>query len=73
MNSIKEKLTKDFAGKANIEFVDIFSDDVQEYSEILKMVDSGLVTLPITLVNNLPRFHGGLNYDDIKELLESRQ
>lgn len=52
-----------------VKFLDILSDDVEKYNDILKMVDSGLVTLPITLLNELPRFHGGLNYEEIKEII----
>lgn len=73
VKAIAEKIEKDFPDKVAVDFLDIFSDDVEEYSEILKMVDGGLVELPITLINSLPRFHGGLNYEDIKETLKSRQ
>ncbi len=51
-------------------FVDILSDDITEYIEILKMVDSGLVSLPVTLINGLPRFHGGLEYQEIREVID---
>lgn len=71
INEIGKKLKADYK-EVDFKFLDILSDDMEEYNEILKMVDSGLVSLPITIINDLPRFHGGLEYQEIKNVIDKK-
>ena len=71
INEIGNRLKADYE-ELEFQFLDILSDNVEEYNEILKMVDGGLVSLPITIINELPRFHGGLEYQEIKDVIEKK-
>lgn len=71
INEIGKKLKADYE-EIDFRFLDILSDDMEEYNEILRMVDSGLVSLPVTIINDLPRFHGGLEYQDIKDVIDKK-
>lgn len=73
VDEIKIRLKLDYPKKEiQLYFLDVQSDDVSKFDEILMMVERGLVSLPITIINGLPRLHGSLEYEDIKDVLDKK-
>jgi len=66
-NFLKDK----FGNAVHFSYVDVQGKGMKKYPGIVKIL--GSVRLPLTVINNEPRFHGGLSMDmiegAIKELL----
>lgn len=61
----------DLNEKVETEFIDVIEDRLEGYDEALKLLEEGY-SLPLTLINGIPRFYGGISnkmlYDAIKSL-----
>ncbi|MCL2336462.1 MAG: hypothetical protein FWC60_03465 [Firmicutes bacterium] len=64
-------LKNDFGDGVNIKFVDVSSAEVNQYPDITPIL--GRVRLPLTVINNEPRFHGGLSAEVITNALKEMQ
>ena len=57
-----------FGDKVEVKFVDVTSEELQDYPEIKEILDK--VRLPLTVINGKPKFHGGLAPDMIADAVE---
>ncbi len=62
---LKEQLVRNFGDVLKFRYVDIRSEEIMEYPEIVKILDQ--VRLPLTVINGEPKFHGGFNFGMIAE------
>jgi hypothetical protein len=62
--TLKEK----FGDKVAVTFIDVISDEFENYPDIKEILDK--VRLPLTVINGKPRFHGGLAPDMITDAVE---
>ena len=62
--TLKEK----FGDKVDFTFIDVVSDEFENYPDIKEILDK--VRLPLTVINGKPRFHGGLAPDMITDAVE---
>ncbi len=60
-------LKKSFGDEVSVKFVDVTTDEIKEYPKIASILPR--VRLPLTVINNEPRFHGGLSAEVISNAL----
>ncbi|WP_027365416.1 hypothetical protein [Desulfotruncus alcoholivorax] len=58
-------LKQNFGDEVNVKFVDVTSEEVQEYPKIVSILPR--VRLPLTVINDEPRFHGGISAEVIAD------
>lgn len=64
---VRNHLSKKFGEKVNFSYVDVQSKGMKKYPGIRKIV--GRVRLPLTVINEEPRFQGGLSLEMIEEAI----
>ncbi len=64
-------LKGDFGDDVTTKFVDVSTEEVNQYPNITAIL--GKVRLPLTVINNEPRFHGGISADVITNALKEMQ
>jgi len=62
-NSLKEK----FGNAVHFSYVDVQGKEMKKYPGIAKML--GTVRLPLTVIDNEPRFQGGLSVEMIENAI----
>ena len=68
---LSSTLKGDFGDDVNIKFVDVSTAEVNQYPNITQILDR--VRLPLTVINNEPRFHGGISAEVITNTLKEMQ
>jgi len=58
-------LKQNFGDEVKVKFVDVTSEELKEYPKISSILPK--VRLPLTVINDEPRFHGGLSAEVITE------
>lgn len=61
-------LKERFGDKVAVTFIDVISDEFENYPDIKEILDK--VRLPLTVINGKPRYHGGLAPDMITDAVE---
>lgn len=56
-----------FGDEVDVKFVDVSTDALKEYPKIESILPR--VRLPLTVINEEPRFHGGISADVISDAL----
>jgi len=64
---VRNHLSKKFGEKVNFSYVDVQSKGMKKYPGIKKIV--GMLRLPLTVINDEPRFQGGLSVEMIEEAI----
>lgn len=64
-------LKNDFGEEVMVKFVDVSSDELNQYPNIASILPR--VRLPLTVINNEPRFHGGISAEVITNALKEMQ
>ena len=64
-------LKGDFGDDITIKFVDVSTDELNQYPNIAGILPK--VRLPLTVINNEPRFHGGISAEVITNALKEMQ
>lgn len=68
-------LLEKFVEVKNFNYVDVKTEKMKEYPEIIKVLPE--VRLPLTVINGKPKFHGGFSFDmiagAISELLQENK
>ncbi len=64
---MKNYLGEKFGSAVKFSYVDVQGKDMKKYSGIAKML--GAVRLPLTVINNEPRFQGGLSLEMIQDAI----
>ncbi|MBM7854273.1 hypothetical protein JOC37_000646 [Desulfohalotomaculum tongense] len=57
-----------YGDAVSIGFVDLMQDDLSPYPEVKKLV--GRFNPPLVVINDEPRFHGGLSVEMISEAVD---
>lgn len=60
----KEELQAKFGERVKCSYIDIMSDEMHEYPDIVKILDQ--VRLPLIALNGKPRFHGGFSLKEVQ-------
>ena len=61
-----------FGSGVSVEYVDVFSERMEDFPSVLRVVDRGNVPLPVIGFNGEAKFAGGISMDMISEELEKR-
>ena len=64
---LKNILEEKFGNGVQFSYVDVQSEEMKGYPGILKIL--GNIRLPLTVLNDEPRFHGGLSMDMIEKAI----
>ncbi len=62
-NSLKEK----FGDSVSFAYVDVQSEEMKNYPKILAILNR--VRLPLTVINDEPRLHGGLSLTRVEQAI----
>ena len=62
---LKKYLVEKFGDKIKFNYVDVQSDEIENYPDVKAMLNS--VKLPLTVINGEPSFHGGFSVMKIAE------
>ena len=60
-----------FGDEVNVKFVDVSTEAVKDYPKIESILPR--VRLPLTVINDEPRFHGGISVEVISDALRDMQ
>jgi len=61
-------LKENFGDKVDVKFVDVSTDELKDYPKIVSILPR--VRLPLTVINEEPRFHGGISAEVISNALQ---
>ncbi len=64
-------LKNDFGDDVTVKFVDVSTEELHQYPNIASILPR--VRLPLTVINNEPRFHGGISVEVISSALREMQ
>jgi hypothetical protein len=64
---VKDHLSKKFGERVNFSYVDVQSKEMKKHPGIKKIM--GGIRLPLTVINDEPRFQGGLSAEMIEEVI----
>ncbi len=64
---LRDYLKEKFGNGVKFSYVDVQSDEMKNYPSILKIL--GMVRLPLTVINDEPRFHGSLSERMIEDAI----
>ena len=67
VEDVRDCLKEKFGNAVHFSYVDVQGKEMKKYPGIAKMLDA--VRLPLTVINNEPRFQGGLSLDMIEEAI----
>lgn len=67
---LKSDLNYNYPSVVSVEYVDLFCDDEENFSEIRELLHQGLISAPVVLINGVPRIHGGIPSGLIKVEVE---
>lgn len=60
-------LKQNFGEEVSVKFVDVTSEEIKDYPKIASILPR--VRLPLTVINDEPRFHGGLSAEVITDAM----
>jgi len=64
---VRDHLSKRFGERVNFSYVDVQNKEMKKHPGIKKIV--GKVRLPLMVINDEPRFQGGLSAEMIEEII----
>ena len=64
---LKNYLEEKFGNAVRFSYVDVQSKEMKKYPSIAKML--GMARLPLIVINDEPRFHGGLSVSSIEDAI----
>ena len=64
---LKNHLEEKFGNAVRFSYVDVQSKEMKKYPGIKEML--GMVRLPLTVINDEPRFHGSLSVNSIEDAI----
>lgn len=64
-------LQESFGDQVKVKFVDVTTEEMKEYPKINSILPR--VRLPLTVINDEPRFHGGISAEVISDALRELQ
>ena len=66
----------DINDRITLQFIDVNEDNLDKYEAVKKLLDSG-ISLPVTAIDGVPRFYGGLSvqmiYEAVTEMGETEK
>lgn len=71
VDDLAEKLRGVFGNGVEIRFIDVMSDEIIEYPDVMQILKR--VSLPLTVIGGKPRFHGGLAMDMIIDAVHEQK
>lgn len=69
VRAVAAALTEEYGQRVVVEYVDIMSGDIKDYPEVLQLVRGGY-GFPLTFINDIPKFAGGLSLPMIKKVID---
>lgn len=67
---LQKEMSHTYPLMVSVEYVDLFMDDENEFSEIRELLRHGAINTPVILINGVPKIHGGIPYSAIKNEIE---
>jgi hypothetical protein len=69
-DELRSDLVRNYASVVSVEYIDLFSDEEESFSEIRELLQQGIIAAPVVLINGVPRIHGGIPSSIIKTEVE---
>ena len=69
-NELRNDLNYNYPSVTSVEYIDLFNDDDEGFTEIRELLNQGIITAPIVLINGVPKIHGGIPSTLIKVEVE---
>lgn len=69
--SLRDALTHRYGDAVVVEYIDIYSDQMQEHPNVLRLLMRGDIAVPIVSLNGEPTFAGGIAQDMIEDELQT--
>ena len=67
---LKSDMDANYPSVVSVEYIDLFSDGEESFPEIRDLLDQGLISAPIVIINGVPKIHGGIPSALIKTEVE---
>ncbi len=68
---LQQSLDYHYPNMVLVEYIDLFLEDDEKFTEVREMLSHGLITLPVILINGKPFIHGGISYKIILDEIEN--
>jgi disulfide oxidoreductase YuzD len=59
-----------YPNMVHVEYIDLFLEEEEKFSDIRDMFNFGIITPPLILINGKAMFHGGISYRIIMEEID---
>ncbi len=67
---LKNELNYNYPSVTSVEYIDLFDDEDESFAEIRELLQQGLISAPVVLINGIPKIHGGIPSTLIKVEVE---
>ena len=69
-NELRNDLNANYPSVTSVKYIDLFNDEGDGFTEIRELLNQGIITAPIVLINGIPKIHGGIPSTLIKVEVE---
>jgi len=67
---LKSDMDDNYPSVVSVEYIDLFSDEEESFPEIRELLDQGVISAPVVIINGVPKMHGGIPSTLIKTEVE---
>jgi len=67
---LKTDMDYNYPSVVSVEYIDLFSDEEESFPEIRDLLEQGLISAPVIIINGVPKMHGGIPSTLIKTEVE---
>ncbi|MDA8388978.1 MAG: hypothetical protein M0Z58_10010 [Nitrospiraceae bacterium] len=57
---LRNDLNCSYPTVTSVEYIDLFNDEGESFSEIRELLNQGIISAPVVLINGVPKIHGGI-------------
>lgn len=69
-DELQKEMSHSYPFVVSVEYIDLFTDDENEFPEIRELLRHGAINTPVILINGIPKIHGGIPYSVIRKEIE---
>ncbi|MDA8087495.1 MAG: hypothetical protein M0Z75_12425 [Nitrospiraceae bacterium] len=57
---LRNDLNYNYPTVTSVEYIDLFNDESESFREIRELLNQGIISAPVVLINGVPKIHGGI-------------
>jgi hypothetical protein len=69
-DELRNDMDDSYPSVVSVEYIDLFSDEEESFAEIRDLLEQGLISAPVVIINGVPKMHGGIPSTLIKTEVE---